>query len=72
DAEDFEIAYAGIAASVAERAELRTLPRTSRDGRRVVVYTGGLAQLLPERAALARRARVSTLEGLRAHFAATR
>ena len=71
DAEDFEIAYLGIAGSVAERADLHALPRTSRDGRRVVVYTGGLAPLLPELTTFSRRARVATLEGLRAHFAAS-
>ncbi len=70
DAEDFELAYAGIAARVAERADLQTRPRTLRDGRLVVVYTGGLGDLLPALAALPRRARVATLEDLRAHFAA--
>ena len=69
DAEDFEIAYRNIAAAVAQRGNLPTLPQTLREGRRVVVHTEGLAEVLPALDALLRRARVATLEELRAHFA---
>lgn len=69
DAEDFEGAYRDIAAVVAERGDLPSLPQTLREGRRVVVYTGGFAEVLPDLDSLSRRARVTTLEELRAHFA---
>jgi len=68
EAQEFERVYAGIAAAVAARAGLAAPPRSQRAGRAVVVWSDPLEGLagLPDTAA--RRARISSLDELRAHF----
>ena len=68
DARAFEQAYAQLAPAVAARGELGAAPRTSRREREVVVWSGRLEPLVRKVDALARRARVSTLDELREHF----
>jgi hypothetical protein len=68
DAIEFERAYADIAEAVRERAGLAATPRVSRDGAEVLVVSEPLDALAPLLAGRARRARIASLDGLRAHF----
>lgn len=68
DAREFEEGYRTIRHGVARRAGLGGPPDTAREGREVVVWSPGLAQLAPRAGALARRARVSRVGELRRHF----
>jgi hypothetical protein len=68
DAVEFADAYAGIASAVSARAGLAAPPRAARDGARVLVASEPLAPLLPLLGERAHRARIHTLDSLRAHF----
>jgi hypothetical protein len=68
DAAEFADAYAAIAPAVQARAGLAAPPRMIRDGLRVIVASEPLAPLAPRVAARARRARIHSLDALRAHF----
>jgi hypothetical protein len=68
DAAEFASAYARIAARVAARAGMTSPPAAQVDGRDVFVTTTALGALAPRVGALARRARASGLEELRARF----
>lgn len=70
DAVEFETAYTGIAAAVAERAGLAAAPRVERRGAEVHVWTAELASLADLLESTPRRAEVASLDGLREHFAA--
>ena len=58
----------GIAPAVQARAGLAAPPRAVRDGTRVLIASEPLAPLLPLLGERARRARIHTLDSLRAHF----
>jgi hypothetical protein len=68
DAAEFAASYARIAPAVAERAAMASPPAARRVGREVWIATPALAPLAERLDALARRARVADLPGLRAHF----
>jgi hypothetical protein len=72
DAAEFADAYAAIAPAVQARAGLAATPRAVRDGKRVLVASEPMVPLLPRLADRARRARIRTLESLRAHFGLAR
>jgi len=67
DAVEFERAYRGIAGAVAARAGLAGL-HIERAGVQVIVSSEPLAALAPLLEAQARRARIESLDELRAHF----
>lgn len=68
DADEFAASYARIAPAVAERAAMASPPAARVVGREVWIATPMLAPLAERLDALARRARVADLPGLRAHF----
>jgi hypothetical protein len=68
DAAEFAAAYQRIAPAVAERAGMASPPSAQISGREVWISSPGLASLAERAGALARRARVSDLPSLRAHF----
>jgi hypothetical protein len=68
DAIEFADAYAQIASAVSARAGLAAPPRVTRDGTRVSIASEPLAPLVPLLGERARRARIRTLDALRAHF----
>ena len=68
DAAEFADAYAGIAPALQARVGLAAPPRVDRDGARVLVASQPLEPLLPLLGKRERRARVRTLDELRAHF----
>jgi hypothetical protein len=68
DAAEFAASYAQIAPAVAERAAMASPPAARVVGREVWIATPALAPLGERLDAFARRARVSDLPGLRAHF----
>ena len=68
DAEEFASAYRAIAAAVMERAQLAAPPRVALRERRVTVSTDGLEPHLAAVEGAARRARVTTLDELAAHY----
>ena len=68
DAAEFADSYRRIAPAVAERAGMASPPSAQVAGREVRISTPGLASLAERLDALARRARVSDLPGVRALF----
>jgi hypothetical protein len=68
DAVEFAEAYTAIAPAAQARAGLAAPPRLVRDGARVLIASDPLAPLLPLFEARARRARIRSLDALRAHF----
>jgi hypothetical protein len=68
DAQEFEQAYRALAAGLAARAELGSIPRVERTGREVVVWTRALDPIAGSLARTSRRARVSSLAELSAAF----
>lgn len=68
DAEEFAADYAAVAPTLAARAGLGAPPEITRRGRRVGIASGGLATLAAELPARARIARVTSIDGVRAHF----
>jgi hypothetical protein len=70
DAGEFTAAYAGIAPAVAARASLGAPAAPRRVGREVWIATAAFSEDVARLAALARRARVGDVAGVRAHFGA--
>ena len=68
DARLFAESYAGLAGAVAASAGFRAAPRARRTGRDVIITSPELFGLASRVAVAIRRARVSTLPELRAHF----
>jgi hypothetical protein len=68
DAAEFAAAYADLADHVAARAGLTARPEIRLDGAEVILYSEPLGALLPRLGREARRARITTLDELRAHF----
>ena len=72
DAAEFASSYGRIAAKVAGRAGMASPPTARVVGSEVWIATPGLVPLAADLGALARRARVVDLPGVRAHFAPAR
>lgn len=68
DAAEFADSYRRVAEEVAVRARLRQEPGVTQDGRRVFVATAVLSPMVPELDAIARLARVATVEEVARHF----
>jgi hypothetical protein len=68
DAAEFATAYQRIAPAVAERAGMASAPTARVVGSEVWIASPGLAPLVVHLGALANRARVADLAGVRAHF----
>ena len=68
DAAEFAAGYARIAPAVAQRVAMASPPSVRLSGREVWIATPGLAALAEQLDTFARRARVTDLPGVRAHF----
>jgi hypothetical protein len=69
DAHEFETAFTVVAVDLQRRANLKSPLAAERNGREVIVASGGLWPQVGQLKRLAKRARVTTRAELAAHFA---